>query len=352
MDFQGRQPAATRGTAGGRAGRRCAVGALAALATLAAGCTGGDDGLNVGSDRDDREPITRGNAVEVARLVVGRAMASLSLVDLVGQGLVEPVLDPNLANQFDDNVPRFDCDNRSDGTDSTNGTVAVTLNEQGVDDGLVSAQDTASLDFTNCRDLLLERALDGATPADAAVVAVVEGAGTSTVPLPPWRIAVDVEMTGLSFTDPDGDTSARLGGLLSTSQSADSTELLISREANTIRFTFDDGSVVDTLRNVRARFEENTGAGSFRVTMDGEVATSALDGSFTFETLTPLSGTLEAVPVSGVLRVEGDGGTSMLIRALQGGTSEAELLVDEDGDGAFDDLPTPIPVSWRTLDFF
>ncbi len=343
MDLKRRRPAATRGSAR----RRCALLVLAGLAALAAGCTGGDDGLSVGGDRDDQVPINRGNAVDVARLVVGRGMASLSLVDLVGQGLVEPVLDPILAGQFDGNVPRFECDNSTGGTD---GTVAVTLNEQGFDDDLVSQNDTASLSYTNCRDLLLERTLDGATPADAAVVARLDRPAGATVPPLPWTIGVDVELDGLDLTDPDGDR-ARLGGLLSTSQSSND-GLLIVREANTIRFTFDDGSVLDTLRNVQARFEEDTGAQTFSARMAGEMFSTGLDGVFTVETVTPLSGPLRQVPDRGALRVEGDGGTSMLIRAVQGGTFEAELLVDEDGDGAFDDLPAPIPVSWRELDFF
>lgn len=333
MDLKERLPAATRGPARWRC----------ALPALAAGCTGGDDGLSVGDDPDDQVSINRGNAVEVARLVVGRGMASLSLVDLVGQGLVEPVLDPILASQFDDNVPRFECDNTQDGT------VSVTLNDRD-DDDLVSQNDTASLSYTNCRDLLLERTLDGATPADAAVVARLDRSPGDRVPQIPWTIGVDVELGGLTLTDPDGG-AMQISGLISTSQSSNDEQLVV-REANTIRFTFDDGSVVDTLRNVQTRFEEDTGAQTFSARMAGEMFSTGLDGVFTVETRTPLSGPLGQVPDRGILRVEGDGGTSMQIRAVQGGTFEAELQVDEDGDGAFDDLPAPIPVSWRELDFF
>ena len=344
MDLQGRLPAATRRPAGGPAGRRHAMAALAALVMLAAGCNGGDD-LSLDGGLDDQEPINRGNALEVARLVVGRGMDSLALVDLVGQGLVEPVLDPVLAGEFVGGLPEFECDNGQDGT------VSVTLSDRDGDDR-VSEQDTASLNYTNCRELLLERTLDGATPPDAAVVAVLEGDENSTVPVPPWTIGVDVEMNGLTLTDQDGD-AALMSGLLSANQSSDD-GLLIVRQANTIRFSFDNGSVVDTLRNVQTRFEEDNRLNQqgFRAEMRGEVFSTGLDGSFAFETLTPLSGPLNQVPVSGVLRVEGDRGTSMEIRALQNAASEAQLVVDEDGDGDFDfNDPEPIPVSWRELDF-
>lgn len=328
--------------------------ALLASMGLAAGCGGG--GVDFGDPNEER--INRSNALDVARLVVGRSMDTLALVDLVGEGLVEPVLDPLLAGTLDGRVADFDCENGDE-----DGQVSVTLNDQD-EDGLVSQDDTASLSFSNCRDLFLERSLSGTTVTDAAFVSVFESASRVQVPQPPWTIGVNVDFTtGLTLTGPDESDTAQLDGLLSTAQSASSDGLIRTKRANAIRFNFDDAIGQDSLRDVQLSLREDRSLGvpaTFQITLagtdpsgTGRISSTRLGGTFSFQTNSPLGGTVGDVPTVGSVTVFGGDGTSVQILAAQSGLDEVRLLVDEDGDGDVDSNdPEPLGTSWRQLDFF
>jgi len=86
------------------------------------------------------------------------------------------------------------------------------------------------------------------------------------------------------------------------------------------------------------------GTGAFTITTAGTLYQSEIGGEVDYETIAPLEGTNPNPPGAGTLLVNGGGGTSMLLVAVD--EVNARLDVDTDGDGIRE---TVIHTTWSAL---
>lgn len=84
----------------------------------------------------------------------------------------------------------------------------------------------------------------------------------------------------------------------------------------------------------------------YRLTLRGDVASQSLDGTFTFETESPLLGTLGVYPEAGVLTLRGDHSAVRLEEGVfnEQFTTEVGISADFDGDGIF--VPAQVSLLW------
>ncbi|MFQ5487645.1 MAG: hypothetical protein ACE5ET_04260, partial [Gammaproteobacteria bacterium] len=84
---------------------------------------------------------------------------------------------------------------------------------------------------------------------------------------------------------------------------------------------------------------------AYTIDANGTVASTALDGSVQFQTLTTFEGIDPEYPHSGVMRITGARNSSVTLTAID--STDVQLEVDADGDGVSDQT---ITTQWAVID--
>lgn len=321
--------------------RRALAAGAVAFAVFVVGC-GGSIGTNDGGT-EDLAQLDQANALAAARLVVGRSLDAASLIDLAGLGLVAPVVDPARAAAV---VPQdvLDCDN------SPAGSILLTVNDRQQPSGFISTGDVASVVFSACMDHRIGRSVSGAADTTSIVVTDLDGPN-DPVPPPPWFIGIDLNITGLRHTGPQGTTV--LSGTVQTRQSTADGEVF-DRRLSTTQLDFDDAIGHTTLGELRLiRLDDVRISGrDYTLAFSGRVSSTRLGGSFSFHTDSPLRGDIGASPAAGSLTVIGRNGTRLLVAAEPSRSGGVRITLDDEGDGIdADDQAASIATTWAVLGF-
>ena len=224
----------------------------------------------------------------------------------------------------------------SSATDSCadGGTVTTSFDDKD-GNGVVSNGDVLTAAFSQCRDSATltingtvtvtmtgtPTASQFAASAQLQNVSVVDGGATST-------LSGTVSMTE-SDSPGSSDSAITVGsaGLTITVASASYNDTLV----------FDAGTVVTT--------DESSASGTTSITASGAFTSHSLGGHVTIATPTPIvQADADAYPGSGVIRVTGASGSTLLITVLS--NSQVQLQLDANGDGTY---ASTTSVAWTTL---
>ena len=109
--------------------------------------------------------------------------------------------------------------------------------------------------------------------------------------------------------------------------------------------TFQDGKS-KILAGTKISITENSSTKTYTVNSSGRVEVPALNGTLSFETTTPFTGsTDDDYPSSGSLLVRGAGGSTCVLNAVD--KNNVTLDVDDDGDGS---LEASQKTTWKVID--
>ena len=317
-----------------------AVPVAAILASACGGGGGGGGGTGGGT-------VTRANAELVAENAVGATVALDSLaflnqdiLDLVGAPA------PRLSNSSGRSVRRttrllprvpraaallggeqtMDCDS---------GTATVRVDDAAPLEQL-SPGDTGSITYGAC-------VLQGTTLGGAVAFQVIQN---DTFPVTPFRIEIAYTIDNLSAAD--SESSETIGGsfnMIATNSAQGVFETAVTGGPLTLDEQLGGQSTRVTLSGFNASTTRN--GDTYRVDVHNatlSVASAGLNGSMTFETTEPLVGTGDNPPSGGEIHVAGEA-SNLWIRALN--STQAQVLVDTNGDGTPDG--DPIPTTWDAL---
>lgn len=199
----------------------------------------------------------------------------------------------------------------------------------------VSGGDVITATFAQCRESATQT-------VDGTVIVTVSSTPTGT------QFLASVQFQNLSVND--AGASSAIDGLVSVSEidtdtRSDST-ITIGTQGLTAKLassTYNDTLVFDAGLTVAVGVDDDSG--SVTISMAGAFTSQTLGGRVTVATPTPLfEGAADAFPSSGVLRMTGASGSTLLLTALN--ASQAQLQLDAGGDGTYESTTT---VAWTTL---
>ncbi len=214
------------------------------------------------------------------------------------------------------------------------GTAAVEINDAD-DSGTDSIGDTASIQFSQCRE-------DGDLINGGFSFAITALSGSVGVTAD-WRIGVQITFDNFSLDDTlelmsvDGTMDMDLvqsGGVTGESDLSIG-NLVLGQAANSW-----------VLQNMSATAEEDYNSLAYSLSQNGTVDSDQLGERFTVQTLVPLTGVDLSgnAPDAGSLRITAANGSNVTLVAVGGGL--VRLEIDSDGNGVAE---TTIDTSWDEL---
>jgi hypothetical protein len=115
---------------------------------------------------------------------------------------------------------------------------------------------------------------------------------------------------------------------------------------STSRFTLESGNHSWIFHDVVSTVEDDYRGASWRTTLSesGSLESSSFEGRVDYGTLTPFQSVDGNPPATGVLRIDGANGTSIVVTALN--TEELQLTIDSNGDTVVDETRL---MGWDTV---
>lgn len=200
---------------------------------------------------------------------------------------------------------------------------------------VVSTGDVITIAFAQCHETV-------ASTVDGAVTILVSSTPTAS------QFAASVQFQALAVVD--AGASSSINGQVSVAETDTDTrsDSTITVGAQGLTATLVSSTYTDTLA-FDAGMVVTTGSDhsidDVSITMAGSFASRTLGGRVTVATPTPLfEGAADAFPSSGVLRITGISGSTLVVTALN--SSQAQLQLDANGDGTFESTST---VAWTSL---
>ena len=275
-------------------------------------------------------PITGDNAEDITEVVLESVIATIDIVDfadVVGlpafgssnQGLAK-------ATVRDIYIQVASCDT---------GEVTVTWND--ADDNLdLSTGDTLDAVFDMCFFADSGTTLDGAASFTNIVVE-----GDPDFVTVPWRLAITFGFDNLSGTDSSG--TSIIDGSLNVDIASDD-NVVIELSVSTPALTAQDSGMSVTLSDYLLTQLINVSSSEQRISADGTLTSTELEGSVSFETLQDFVIFGDDNPSSGQMLIA-DANSSVLVTVLD--NLSVQLEIDLDRDGTIDQT---IVVTWTELD--
>lgn len=275
-------------------------------------------------------PITGDNAQDITEVVLESVIATVEIVeltDIVGlpvlggsnQGIAKPLV-------RDIFVEVASCD-----------TGEVTLTWNDADENLdLSTGDTLDAVFDMCFFTDSGQTLDGAILFSNILIE-----GDPVNEIAPWRFAMTFGFDNLSATDSSGTSS--IDGTLDLDLST-LDNVVIDLSVGTASLTAQDSGISVTLSDYLLTQSINVSTLEQRISADGTLTSTELEGSVDFETLQEFVVFGDDNPSLGQMLIS-DANSSVLVSVLD--NMSVQLDIDVDADGTIDQT---IVVTWTELD--
>jgi hypothetical protein len=212
------------------------------------------------------------------------------------------------------------------------GGITATAND--VDgDGRIGAGDSVALRFDDCVE-------QGVTLSGSMSFAVQRLTSTTAAN------SARATFTFTGFRAQSGSDVATADGDLTLDATISKASPLVSDVSlSGTRLEVSEGAAASTLANYTGRLQEDATARTYSYTVQGQAAGSALPGTLTLSTPTPISGTIGADPVAGVLVVQGANAAQARLTVTP--PTGVTIGLDANGDGT---LEAQKLLTWAQLD--
>ncbi len=221
--------------------------------------------------------------------------------------------------------------------DNSNGTARVTLNDTD-NDSRASSGDSFSIAFDNCFDNL-----DQSTTTGSMSLVLNQLTGNPDTD-PAWNADITVTLNNLTISDNSGKLSLS-GDFTITISTVNSIFFSGTIAGNSLAINENGVSEILSAYNLSFTSDEASLGTAYTIDANGTVASTALDGSVQFQTLTTFEGVDPDYPQRGVMRITGVRNSSVTLTAID--STDVQLAVDADGDGVSDQT---ITTQWALID--
>ncbi len=275
-------------------------------------------------------PITAANAQDITATVLEAIISTIEIVDIIDVIGLPPI---GGTNKGIAKPPIRDIFTEIIGCDT--GEATITWND--ADNNLmISTGDTFDIVFDMCFFADTGATLDGATSFTNMVVT-----GDPLNQIAPWRLAISFGFENLSGTDSAG-TSIIDGDLTLDMSSDDTVEVNLSIVATSL--TAEQSGNSETLSEYMLTETIDLNLLTQVISSSGELTSTLLEGTVTFDTLQDFVVIGDDNPSSGQLLIN-DSSSGVLVTVL--GNINVQLDIDLDLDGSIDDT---LVVTWTELD--
>ena len=208
---------------------------------------------------------------------------------------------------------------------------------------IVSKDDSATFDYSNCGEL-------GLTLNGGLMIVVTRLTGDPSG-MPPWGVTLRLFFTTLTATD-GGGSVIRVVGDIDVAIDASGTRVVTDVTTEITPFPsflqFEEGGDFIRLTDFTVVLDEASPGGDFTVSTRGTLESTLIGGTITFLPLVLLEGTDFDNNNPDVGELEITGATSSKIRLEVLSATNVRLHVDADGDGNYD--PPPIDTTWNAIE--
>jgi len=221
--------------------------------------------------------------------------------------------------------------------DNSNGTAKVTLNDAD-NDGQPSAGDSFTIVFSNCFDNL-----DQSTTNGSMTLALNQLTGNPDTD-PAWSADITVTLNNLAISDNSGNIALN-GDFTLAISTVNSIFFRGSITGNSLAISENGVSEILSAYDIAFTSDEASLGTAYTIDANGTVASTKLDGSVQFQTLTTFEGTEPDYPHTGVMKISGAHGSSVTLTALD--STDVQLEIDPDGSGS---NITTVTTQWALID--
>jgi hypothetical protein len=156
-----------------------------------------------------------------------------------------------------------------------------------------------------------------------------------------FSLGVSLELTAFAVTE--GEETVTANGDVTMALDALSSPV-VSMTVSSSSLAVSEGGASHELTDYSSTRTVDTVTGEYSIEASGTVTSSAFDGAASFDVIEPFTGTGAAYPGSGELLIEGAGGATLRVIALD--TTFVRIELDSDGDGTADEI---IDSTWDEL---